>query len=325
MSTLLIVGHRFHYAPGPESIYERGFYRALELAFERVTIRFVEDGWPKSIREIPDYQSYDACMFFVLFRLLIRQTGFDWADYRGLRLQYDMDGHANFHPMLAPVYAGSFPEVFHRLGFRHLVCIGKRTRDAFEDVGVPSVWLPKAYDSERVWDQHLERHGLCHYGHFYPARVAMLRYLRRRRIPYEHFWCEHSELSEYLNRYLGCLICNMGAKHRDVISRVVSRLLPGRGIGLVPGFEPMLKNFEASGAGCAPIMDWIPELQDLGFEDGETMITYSSFSELADKLQHYLRREDAMVAIGRRASELVRGRHTWHHRAEELKSFIARY
>ena len=154
------------------------------------------------------------------------------------------------------------------------------------------------------------------------SRGAMLAYLTRRRVPFEHFRCLYEELGDYLNRYAGCLICNMGAQRKGLISKAINRMFPGHGIGLNPGVEPMLKNFEVCGAGCAPIMDWIDEFKDLGFVDNENMVSYRSFAELADRLKHYLHHEDQLIEIGRRACELVQGRHTWNHRALELKAFI---
>jgi hypothetical protein len=301
---------------------QKGFYQALEETFERMTIRFVEDGWPRSILEIPHYQDYDVCMWFVLFRMLIEQAPFDWADYRGLRLWFEHDAHANFHTMIGTQYIGKFPEMFHRNHFHHLICTGKRTRDAMEAEGVPSFWLPKAYNPQSIRNENHDRKGIGYFGDVYVSRVAMLNYLKRRRIPVVQFQCAYDDLSETLNRYAGCLICNMGAQKKGLISKSINRLFPGHGIGLNPGFEPMLKNFEVCGAGCAPIMDWIDELEDLGFRDGENMVSYRSFPELADKLKYYLHHEDQLIEIGQKACELVQQRHTWRHRARQFKAFI---
>lgn len=129
MTRLLIIGHKFHYHTlGHLEGSQRPFYQALEDTFDQVTIRFIEDGWPRSIAEVPNYQGYDACMWFVLFRMLMDQRPFDWADYRGLRLLHDRDAHANFHNMLDPRYIGKWPEVFHRDKFQFLICTGKQTR-----------------------------------------------------------------------------------------------------------------------------------------------------------------------------------------------------
>jgi hypothetical protein len=323
MTSLLIIGHKNHYYPqGHFEGSQKGFYQALEDTFDLVKIRFVEDGWPQSIGEIQDYQDYDVCMWFVLFRLLIKQKPFDWADYRGLRLWFEHDAHANFHNMLGTNYVGKFPEVFNRDEFHYLISTGKKTRNAMEAEGVPSFWLPKAYDPEKIKNLNGKRSGIGYFGNIYDSRGAMLAYLRQKKIPYEYFHCRYDVLGDYLNRYAGCLICNMGAQKRGLFGKAVNRLFPGHGIGLNPGVEPMLKNFEVAGAGCAPIMDWIDEFEDLGFREGETMVSYKSFPELAEKVKYYLHNEDQLIAIGRAGNELVKTRHTWHHRARELKTFI---
>jgi hypothetical protein len=323
MTSLLVIGHQFHYySQGRVDASQRPLYLALEDTFDNVKVHFVEDSWPRSMKEIGDYQNYDVCMWFVLFRMLIEQPPFDWADYRGLRLMHDRDAHANFHNMLGNRYFGRFTEVFHRDEFHYLICTGKRTRNAMEAEGVPSFWLPKAYDPQYICNKNGDRRGIGYFGNIYDSRGAMLRYLSRKRIPYEHFTCTYDELSDHLNRFAGCLICNMGAQRKGFVSKAINRLFPGHGIGLNPGVEPMLKNFEVCGAGCAPIMDWIDEFEDLGFREAENMVSYHSFPELADKLEYYLDREDQLFDIGRKACELVQQRHTWHHRALELKVFI---
>jgi hypothetical protein len=300
----------------------KGFYDAMEKRFD-LRIHFVDDYWPSSIKDISDYEKYDACIWYVRFRELIEKPAFDWTDFKGLRVMYDEDAHINFHLMADQShYLGKWPIVFKRQEFQMMICTGKQTRDALISDGVKAHWLPKAYDPSRLFDKKIERSGVGYFGALYGSRKAMLHYLQRKKIKFNYFHCSDQELNDELNKYTGCLICNMGGKVKPGVLGLINKIYPSIGIELYPGFEPMLKNFEVAGAGCAPIADWIDELKDLGFEDGKTIISYNSFQELADKLWHYQQKPDVMKEIGFQANLLARERHTWDHRAEELEEIL---
>jgi hypothetical protein len=316
---VLLIGHRYHLERS-----QRGFYLALARRFDLV-IHMVEDGWPAAIDDIPDYQTYDACIWFVRFRELMQAPQFQWKNYQGIRLMYDLDAHQNFHLLLDGKYLGKWPEVFHRNEFQVLVCTGRATRDALIGDGVPSIWLPKGYDPSQLFDMGLPRKGICYFGTLYSSRKAMTHFLRRKGLSFDIFCCNPDQLNEYLNKYLGCLICNMAGVVQPGIRKILHRMFPSYGIALTPGVEPMLKNFEVAGAGCAPLADFIEELGELGFIDGDTMVSYRSFEELAEKMHHYAKYPDELRDIGKRARQLALARHTWDHRAQELGRSLESY
>jgi spore maturation protein CgeB len=103
------------------------------------------------------------------------------------------------------------------------------------------------------------------------------------------------------------------------------RLAPSLFTKIAPGPEPMLKNFEVAGSGCAAVCDDIPELMDLGFVDGDNIVLYRDFDELRDKLHHYLAHPHLLHSIGRRGSALCMSRHTWKHRAEQIRRILFRH
>lgn len=317
MKNVLLIGQKYHL-----SKYMKGFYDALERRFD-LRVHFVEDFWPTSIKQFHNYEKFDACIWYVRFRELMDKPAFDWDDFKGLRVMYDEDAHQNFHFMVGQgLYLGKWPVVSKRQDFHMMICTGRQTRDALLTEGVNAYWLPKAYDPSRLFDMKLERDGIGCFGALYGSRKAMLHYLKRKKIEFDYFRCSDEGLNNELNKYIGCLICNMGGKVRSGFWGMVNHFYPSFGIDLTPGFEPMLKNFEVAGAGCAPIADWIDELEELGFEDGRTMISYHSFQELTDKLRYYQKDPDLMRKIGNQASLLARERHTWDHRAEELENFL---
>ena len=57
------------------------------------------------------------------------------------------------------------------------------------------------------------------------------------------------------------------------------------------------------------------DLKDMGFVDGEDLITFKTFDECADKMKHYLAHPDEAEKIGARGRERILAEHTYLHRA----------
>lgn len=309
---LALVGHRDHL----QKHTTRGFYAALSEVFD-VRLTFVEDGWPESITDVEGHEEADICFWFVRFRLLRERPTFDWGRFAGRRVMYDFDTNANYHFLSTAEYRGEWPVVYRRQGFDTMVSTGKAVSELLRDDAVNAVWLPKGYDPDRAHPLGLARNGLCEFGQSYPSRKAMRAHLDRAGVAYTRF-SDHDGLNEQLNRYLGCLICNLAGKVAGGPGRLINRIAPTRFIELSPGIEPMIKNFEVAAAGCAPIADWIPELGDLGFVDGETMVAYRDFDELVEQCRRYLADPAALARIGEQAARLAADQHTWAHRAAAL-------
>lgn len=300
-------------------------HRALEDTFD-VTRLFVDDRWPASVFDIPDYQSYDAICWFVRYRNLIRQPAFDWRDYDGWRLMYDFDAYQNFSSMASGVsdsdYHGTWPKVFESNGFHALFCTGKATRDNLRSEGVNAIWVPKAYDETRLFPKHQPRRGIGYFGEQYNARAAMLASVKAAGIQVTRFRCPYADLNEHLNQFQICLISNMVGTARIPLHRRLLGLFPHLAYSISPGPEPMAKNFEIPGSGTVAACDHIPELEDLGFLDGETAIIYRDFDELVEKLRHYARESDQLAVISANGAKLCRERHTWAHRARQMLEVV---
>lgn len=301
--------------------HQRGLLEAFSRQFD-LSFRFVEDGWPQTISDIPS-DGCDAIIWFVKFRHFLDRQPFRWGEYGGARVFYDMDSCQNFSAVAGTDLLGKWPPVFRANDFHVLVCTGKEVAERYRAEGVHSYWIPKGYDAERIFDkEEIGRRDVGHYGTYRPARRAMCAYLDRRGLRYTPFSSRFEALNDRLNQFLGCIVCNMEVAGARWIPPRLLRRVPTRWLRPVQGPEPMIKNFEVGGAGCAPIVDDMPELHDLGFEDGKTMVSYSSFRELADKLEHYATRGEDLRSIGRNAAELCRSQHTWDHRARALSDLI---
>jgi spore maturation protein CgeB len=84
----------------------------------------------------------------------------------------------------------------------------------------------------------------------------------------------------------------------------------------------MLKLFESAASGCATFCDWTPDLDYLGFVDGENIIVFRDFDELVEKARYYLAQPDELRRIGSNGAALALERHTWKHRAIELRQVL---
>jgi hypothetical protein len=308
-----------------ERTYVSPYIGALRQQFE-CSLVFVDDGWPSAASELPGWKHSDACVWFVKFRDLLAGPSFDWGSYGGLRVMHDHDAYLSYGSMGIPSpYLGAWPAVFRRNRFDLLVTSGKAVSGRLRDDGVPSAWVPKGYDDKSLHDLGGSRSGVGTYGTEYMSRRLALARVRRSGSRVDAFRSPFNELNATLNRFAACLVCNMFTNWRFTggrIERALGRVAPRLACGVVRGLEPMIKNFEVAGAGCAPIVDWIDELEDLGFEDGRNVIVYRDLSDLVERLHHYESRSNELVEIGRRAAVLAAGRHTWSHRAIEMDEVL---
>ncbi len=296
-------------------------HEALSRAFN-VTTLFVEDGWPRRVSEIRHYKEYTAILWFVRYKLLRQAETFDWGDYAGERILYDQDA-LRFRTSVGFLPPDTnWPGTFKRHGFSLLLATGKRTAEQLQEVGVPAVWWPKAFDPVRLFDLGGPRSGICHFGTLYPSRRAMLHYLQRMGLPIEHLVIPYEDLNQVLNQYSALVVCTLANTSRTLSSRLLNRLHPEWGLRLTSGPEPMLKLFEGAGAGCAVFCDSMPELEDLGLIDGDGIIEWKDFSDLEGKLRYYLDRPETLRRIAARGSLVCRERHTWDARMGQLRDIV---
>ena len=265
------------------------FLQFKEMGFE---FFFTDHGWLKSINEIKDYQQYDAVIFFVCFRDLIRKPDFNWNDYKGKKIIYDFDIHMNYSTWAGAKYLGKWNDVIKRNGFDVTVTTGKGVRNSLIWDGINAVWIPKGFDSSRFTNLNQDRNGFCYFGKQYEDRKKMLDFVGNIDILKPSF----KDLNYNLNQHYGCIMHN--------------------------GIEPMEKHFETSGCGCVPITNYIPELKDLGYVDGETMVSYNCFEELVEKLNYYNVNIDELKQIGIASEEFTRNNHSWTHRMKDFKNLI---
>jgi len=277
-------------------------FHSVCAAFDKifdVSWKIVDNGWPTEISDIFDYKKQEAVIWLVGFKHLRRKAPFDWKDYTGKRIMYDVDVCQNYGCGVGTSnFKGKWPEVFRRQKFDILVCTGKKTTEALKEEGIDACWIPKAFGSEIFYNKKRKRKksGICYYGNLYPERRIMKDFLTDRGFNVHRVNCNYFLLNSLLNMYKACVVYN--------------------------GIEPMIKQFEIAASGCVPFCNEIPELFDLGFEDGKTMVSYKTFEELAEKLIYYFKQSDKLYKIGETAARLAKKRHSWLNRMEMFKEII---
>jgi len=262
---------------------------------------------------------FDVCLLFVRFRLLAEATPFDWSGFGGRRVWLEHDAWNNYSPAHAR-WHGRYPAVYERDRFHLMISTGRQTTQLLRRDGVNAQWVPKGYSDDVFHDLGLERSGTCTFGTMWPSRRALIHHLRGRGIEVIDVSGPFGSLNERLNAHVAGVVCNMpGLAPFGRAGRAINRLIPSF-VRTWPAVEPMIKTFETAAAGCAPIVDHLEELEDLGFVNGATCLTYRTFDEASEVL---LSADPAELrAIGTAAAALARTRHTWRHRAVDVLGLL---
>lgn len=262
-----------------------------------------------------EQSDFEACLLMVRFRRLMASTGIEWDGFSGLKVWYEEDAVTNYSPS-HPRWNGKYTELWRREAFDLMIATGKRTTELLQADGVSARWIPKGYTADAFYDLGLDRSGICTFGTLWPSRRKLLHHLDRRGIDIADVSGPFETLNARLNAHTGALVCNMlGRPPFARVGRAINRVFPSF-VTTWPASEPMIKTFEVAGAGCAPIVDHLDELTDLGFVDGETCRTYRTFDEAGDLLSEVS--SDELLELGQAAAALAQSRHTWGHRAAEL-------
>jgi spore maturation protein CgeB len=104
-----------------------------------------------------------------------------------------------------------------------------------------------------------------------------------------------------------------------VSAKIVLNITRSHFYGVETGVN--LRIFEALAAGCFLLTDYCEELEEL-FVIGEEIEVFRDASELAEKVDYYLKNPDKRQAIAKRGHEKFLNSHTWQIRAKSINQFI---
>jgi hypothetical protein len=81
--------------------------------------------------------------------------------------------------------------------------------------------------------------------------------------------------------------------------------------------------YNIAATGCPVLLQKFKGMEEHGFVDGETCISWGNFREMLEKTRYYKAHPAEREAIGAAGKDLILRRHTWKLRVEELFSLIA--
>lgn len=218
------------------------------------------------------------------------------------------DAHFNYNPTHA--ICGQLSEFLAKSRIDLLVVTGRRSCELLRAEGQETIYLPKAAPASFLARSNQPAWPYCAFGSVrhaaYARRAALFDEITR-----PAYWTPpgrptlhvlkfpFTDMADLLSRYSAAVICDLG-------------------LG-----EPMIKHFEVSALGLAPIRDdeTVDELAALGYEDGDSMIVYRDGADLLDKLGYYRKHDTQLRRIQERARAVAR-HHTWELRAHSLRLAI---
>lgn len=272
-----------------------------------------------------DLKVYDAVVLFVAFKALRAAETLNWRSFSGLRVLMDHDIIQNYSDIFGPDLLGAWPPVFRRHRFDNIITSGGLIGDRLNEEGIAADWTPKAFEPARFASQGGARYGIISYGSAYVCRQIADRAVWDAKLPLTRIaMTPYLELGAVLNGYAACLAISSDLDgpadaRRDALASFIARTVPMR-----PGLEPMAKFFEAAGAGCCPVADDMRDLHELGFRDGETVLSFHTHDELVAKLEAAFADARTLSDIGARAATLAEAAHTWAHRAQSVSQSLKR-
>jgi hypothetical protein len=205
----------------------------------------------------------------------------DLSKVRKLKLFWSIDGHCNFDAHYNFVQDHGIDVVLHSCA----PCVGKLKAREQE------IWFPNAYPRELF--EAVKK----------PKRLHSVGYCGSYGSPKRTRWLDMLELKKDIN-VLG-----------DNMVRALQSYQISFNMNL--GFDINYRTFESCGAGAMLLTNRTPGLSRL-FEVGLHIQVYDSYKDCLDKIEYYAAEAEERREIARAGYELVRDRHTYSRRAQEL-------
>jgi len=244
-----------------------------------------------------DFSRYDRVIFDLLFRYLSRHVR-RLQSVAGLTI-YEEDACQEF--IETSRWRGKFSAFYRRLPHARVILTGFHHHLRFRELGVDARFLPKGYDSAKIYRENRERDiALGFIG-----RLGSSAYRQRR------------ELLEKAQRDFGLAALRTlpGEEYRQTLNRIRTFVSADIGLG-----EYMAKNFEAMACGCLLLAyrQGNGEEEALGLADGENVLLYRDDEELAARIET-LRGDDTLVArLASQGEKLARESFDYDRLADRL-------
>lgn len=249
-----------------------------------------------------DFSAYDRVVCDLLFRNLASQSK-RLARIRGLVI-YEEDACQEF--ISDSKWRGRFSGFYRRLPHVRVIFTGYQVCQKFAAMGVDACFLPKGYDSVKLYDMQHPRD--IEFG--FIGRLGSDAYQRRR---------------EFLERAaieygLQVIRTEPGDAYREALNRI--RVFVSADIGLG---EYMAKNFEAMACGCVLVAyrQGGGEEEALGFEHGRQVLLYRDYAEFSQLLDQLTREPELLDGLAYEAKAFARQRFDYAGQAQQVLALLS--
>lgn len=226
---------------------------------------------------------------------------------QGPKVVVEHDAYLNFLP--DSHYHGCWTRLYRNCNFDLIVSSGKRTTERLREEGLPAVWVPKGADEGFLKVPNTGAGNLGYFSRPVAEQGAGARL---------HFYESRHAMSDWLEGVVAPLWCQVD-RFKDVVASFSGVVTNDATMG-----EPMAKQFECSALGAAVVRDRQDELYDLGYVEGESVVSYDTFPQLMEIVDHFASDPGKLVAIGAAARKVAED-HTWTHRAREVARWVRPY
>lgn len=231
--------------------------------FAEVDVHYIPKDEQRHLKKVLgrfDLASYDRIVLDLLFRHVSRHAGL-LRNIAGLVL-YEEDACQEF--IRNSRWHRKFSAFYRKVPHARVIFTGHHVTEQFKAMGVDACFLPKGYDSSRLYDTH-------------QARDIELGFIGRLASDAYH---ERREFLERAAREFGVQILRTqpGDDYRNTLNRIKIFVSADIGLG-----EYMAKNFEAMACGCLLLAyrQGQGEEEALGLANRENVILYDSFEDFS--------------------------------------------
>ncbi len=273
-------------------------------SFAEVDIRFLNKDQQRNLKKSfasIDLDAYDRVVLDLFFRFLHKQVSL-LRQLPGLVL-YEEDACQEF--ISNSKWRGKFSLFYRKLPHVRVIMTGYSVSEKFRATGVDARFLPKGYDSSKLYDTEDERD--IELG--FIGRTSSDTYTERK---------------EFLQRVthefgLKSMRTEPGDEYRDALNRIKVFVSGDIGLG-----EYMAKNFEAMACGCLLLAcrQGRGEEQALGFVDGENVILYDGFKNFSEKVKVLRNDSEKCRLIADKGKEFAAKTFDYFNQSEQLYSYL---
>lgn len=87
-------------------------------------------------------------------------------------------------------------------------------------------------------------------------------------------------------------------------------------------YDINMRVFEIAATRHPLVTNWLPELTELGFIDGQNCSQYADGDDLVTRVKNLIKDQDWAKECGRKGRELIMSRHTYEHRAKQVLEWL---